>query len=176
MGKLFTSKTREEGEWIIMLAKDLMKFMKENDLHSADEANEILSDLHYENGLEEPLEFIGGEDFIRNLSIALTHFCFRNGPVEDMHSGRVSYLEATPDTPPEDISQLSDADMKKLNKYMVDKLGFFLTLLVNERYVELQDLLGFYMLFGSEWDSPNVEKEWEDYRESLRARFQNDEE
>ncbi|KMY43395.1 hypothetical protein AC622_03280 [Bacillus sp. FJAT-27916] len=157
-----------------MLAKDLLNFMEENELYGVEDANEILSELHYENGLIEPLEFIGGEDFIRNLAVALTHFCFRNGPVEDMHSGRVGYFEATPETPPEQISQLSQEDMKTLNKYMVDKLGFFFTLLVNERYVELKYLLEFDMQCGTEWDPPNIKKEWEECCRYLRLYFEDD--
>lgn len=157
-----------------MLVKDLMDFMAENDLQGIEEANEVLSQYHREYGLEEPLEFIGGEDYIRNLAVALSIYCFRNGPVEDMHSGSVSYLNATPDTHPESISQLSQEDMKTLNKYMVDKLGFVLTLLVNERYLELKDILTFPMLCGSDWDPPNIEKEWEKYREYVKLRYRDD--
>lgn len=42
---------------------------------------------------------------------ALTHYLFRNGPVEDIHSE----------------GKLSQSDMKKLNKYMVNKIGSILT-------------------------------------------------
>lgn len=131
-----------------MLDKDLMK----------KEINKKLSELHFNDGLKELLKFIGGDDYIRNLSVALTHFCFRGGPVEGMHSGTVSYMNATPDTPPESISQLSQEDMKTLNKYMVDKLGLFLTLLVNEHYIELKSLVMFHQMYGSDWDPPNIEK------------------
>ena len=41
------------------------------------------------------------------ISKAITHFIFRNGPVEDMHTN----------------NQLSEKDMKTLNKYMVNRIA-----------------------------------------------------
>lgn len=45
------------------------------------------------------------------ISKAITHFIFRNGPVEDIHAN----------------NQLSEKDMKMLNKYMVNRIAGLLT-------------------------------------------------
>lgn len=48
---------------------------------------------------------------IDSISKAITHFAFRNGPIENMHSN----------------NQLSENDMKTLNKYMVNRIAGLLT-------------------------------------------------
>lgn len=67
---------------------------------------------------------------------AITHYIFRNGPIEDMHS--------------ED--KFSQADMKKLNKYMVNKIGSILTCIYNEDWLKLELILAFNSIYGQEWD------------------------
>jgi len=76
-----------------------------------------------------------------SLAIALTHYFFRIGPVEDMHAN----------------NQLSESDMKTLNKYMVDRIANVLYLIKEERWLELELLLSFYKLYGKEWDKPNID-------------------
>lgn len=147
-----------------MLKKEVLSYMKEYEL-SIDDVDELIENAIYDNGIEELLEFIAGEDHIRNLAIGITHYCFRNGPIEDMHAG-ISKKYATENTKPENISLLSEEDMKKLNKYMVDKLGFLIHLLVEGRYFETALLLEYPLSFGRKWDPPNIEKE-EKYLEEL---------
>ncbi|MCL2228427.1 MAG: hypothetical protein FWC00_01200 [Firmicutes bacterium] len=48
---------------------------------------------------------------LEEISCALTHYCFRNGSVEDMHAGPKS--------------QLSDADMKVLKNIATTKYSHF---------------------------------------------------
>ncbi|QNB47796.1 hypothetical protein BR63_16900 [Thermanaerosceptrum fracticalcis] len=53
---------------------------------------------------------------ISTIAKAITHFVFRNGPVENMHANR----------------QLSQDDMKTLNKFMVNRLAYVFTLIIEE--------------------------------------------
>jgi hypothetical protein len=144
-------------EVISLFKEQVFSYVKEHNLN-IDDVNDLIADAISDNGIEELFEFIAGQDYIRNLAIGLTEHCFRSGPIEDMHSG-INPKFATEETDPEDISQLSQEDMKKLNKHMVDKLGFILHLMVEGRYFELATLLQFPISLGSHWDSPNIEKE-----------------
>lgn len=72
------------------------------------------------------------------ISIALTHYLFRNGPVEDMHSD----------------GKLSQEDMKTLNKFMVNRISGLLNTLNSGEWLKLELLLNFYSLFGKDWDKP----------------------
>lgn len=85
---------------------------------------------------------LADENFDR-LAIGLAHYFFRNGPVEDMHAD----------------SQLSESDMKTLNKYMVDRIARVLLLAKENRWLELELLLGFHMRCGSTWDKPDTNVE-----------------
>ena len=81
---------------------------------------------------------------IRDLSVEIAHFIFRNGPVEGMHSGNHSlehFTEIPHDTPLKDISQLSEKDMEILNKFMVDRIGYLLTLYQQAEYTKLRGIL-----------------------------------
>lgn len=96
-----------------------------------------------EQGIEGFLREIGGgDDYIRTLSIALAHFCFRNGPIESMHADMTTGL--------------TDDKMKTLNKYMVDRLGLFFMLLSCEDKDALNAVLSFSKVCGTEWDDPNL--------------------
>lgn len=75
------------------------------------------------------------------LPIALTHYAFRNGPVEDMHAD----------------GKLSESDMKTLNKYMVNKIATILFLISEERWAELEVLLSVYSIYGAGWDEPEID-------------------
>lgn len=73
------------------------------------------------------------------ISKAITHFAFRNGPVETMH--------AHPN------NQLSEEDMKKLNKFMVNRLAYVFTLIIEERWLEFDHLVRHIdWMFGHGWD------------------------
>ena len=65
---------------------------------------------------------------IDNISIALTHYLFRNGPVEDMHSN----------------GKLSQNDMKTLNKFMVNRIDGLLQTINKGEWLKLELLLDYY--------------------------------
>lgn len=81
---------------------------------------------------------------IDGIAKALTHHAFRNGPVEDMHAN----------------GQLSQEDMKTLNKFLVNRLAGVLTYAMEGKWIQL---LTFYertnQFYGSDWDpaEPDVE-------------------
>lgn len=77
---------------------------------------------------------------LEDISIALAHYCFRNGPVEDMH--------ADPN------SQLSQDDMKVLNKYCADKIFTFLTMMKDNSITKLNEIIKHGVACGIDWDSP----------------------
>jgi len=81
-------------------------------------------------------------DNINVISKAITHFTFRNGPVEDMH--------AYPN------NQLSEEDMKILNKFMVNRLAHVFTLIIEERWIEFDFLIKTYGMYGHDWDEAEV--------------------
>jgi DNA-dependent RNA polymerase auxiliary subunit epsilon len=79
---------------------------------------------------------------IENISMIskATHFAFRNGPIEDMH--------ASPN------SQLSEVDMKILNKFMVNRLAYVFKLMLEERWIEFDFLVrNTDLMYGSGWDN-----------------------
>lgn len=74
------------------------------------------------------------------ISKAITHFAFRNGPIEDMH--------ASPN------NQLSQEDMKILNKFMVNKIAYVFKLIIENRWIELDFLIKHTdMMYGHDWDN-----------------------
>ncbi|WP_289142188.1 hypothetical protein [uncultured Brevibacillus sp.] len=77
------------------------------------------------------------KDNINMISKAVTHFAFRNGPIEDMHAN----------------NQLTEEDMKTLNKFMVNRLAYIFSLITEERWGELDILLSTTnSMFGHGWD------------------------
>lgn len=92
----------------------------------------------FENLNRTSKERLSNGDNIDIISIALTHYLFRNGPVEDMHSN----------------GQLSQEDMKTLNKFMVNRIAGILETMNKGEWMKLELLLNFYKLFGGEWDKP----------------------
>jgi hypothetical protein len=78
---------------------------------------------------------------INRLVIGLVHFCFRNGPVEDMHTN----------------GKLSQSDMATLNHFMVNRLALVITLAKENRWTELEILLQFDMMCGTDWDAPSAD-------------------
>jgi len=77
------------------------------------------------------------------ISKAITHFAFRNGPIEDMHAN----------------NQLSEDDMKTLNKYMVNRISGLLTAIADNNWLQLELLLAYYRLFGTDWDEAEPDME-----------------
>ena len=99
--------------------------MRKNKLKGPVDANKLLKAYHHNNGVTEVLEYSEGKDCNRNLAVALTIFCFRNGAIEGMHA----------------TEKLSDGDMKTLNKFMVEKIGFLLHLFKIGHYLAIDDVL-----------------------------------
>lgn len=91
---------------------------------------------------EEAKQDILQRENVNIIAKAVTHFAFRNGPVEDMHSNR----------------QLSEEDMKTLNKFMVNRLAYIFSLIVEERWIELNILVRSHdSFYGHNWDEAEVD-------------------
>lgn len=115
--------------------------------------------LFYLSNLKE--ETASSEEIIKDLAVRLTKFVFRNGPVERLHSGKYlieNYDKIPPNTPLEQISQLTEADMKLLNTFTVDRIGYLLSLFANGEYTKLKHLLSSPFLSANSWDDPDIEK------------------
>lgn len=81
---------------------------------------------------------------IDKLSKIITHYAFRNGPVEDIHvSGK-----------------LSQEDMIVLNNFMVNRIAGIFKLIKEERWSELIALIQAYEYYGSDWNEvvPDIEE------------------
>ncbi len=83
------------------------------------------------------------EENIDGIAKALTHYAFRNGPVEDMHAD----------------GKLSQNDMKELNKYMVNRLAGILVAIYEERWLQLELLYAFLQQYGMDWDKAEPDME-----------------
>jgi len=79
--------------------------------------------------------FIQSEN-IDALAKALTHYIFSRGPMENMHAN----------------GQLSQKDMKVLNKYMVDHLAWILTRVFEGDWIRLELLFNNFSHNGNQWD------------------------
>ena len=82
----------------------------------------------FENLNQSSKERLLNKDNIDTISIALTHYLFRNGPVEDMHSE----------------GKLSQEDMKTLNKFMVNRIVGLLQIINKEEWLKIELLLDYY--------------------------------
>lgn len=96
---------------------------------------ELIKNLN-KNSKERLKERILDKNNIDSISISLTHYLFRNGPVEDMHSA----------------GKLSQDDMKTLNKFMVNRIAGILETMQKGDFLKLELLLNFYSLYGHDWD------------------------
>ena len=100
---------------------------------------------------------------INTISIALTHYLFRNGVVEDMHAA----------------GKLSQDDMKALNKYMVNKIAGILETISNGEWLKLELLLNYYQQrYGKNWDTPisdteEIELEYQIFLKQIQERQKN---
>lgn len=79
---------------------------------------------------------------LRDISIALSHFAFRNVPIEDIHAE----------------GKLSHQDMLIINKYIVNAFALIIDKLINNKFDELEKFLAVTSsLFGTYWDDPGLE-------------------
>lgn len=66
-------------------------------------------------------------------------FAYRSGPVEDFHAA----------------GKLSQADMMKINKHMLNRLAFILRLIADEKWISLYAISQLKLLSGDScWDKP----------------------
>lgn len=90
---------------------------------------------------EDSKERLKGKENIDWIAKALTHYIFRNGPVEDMHAN----------------NQLSQQDMKTLNKFMVNKIAGLLSLINDGEWLKIEMLLAFMSNYGKTWDKAEID-------------------
>ncbi len=82
---------------------------------------------------------IFADEGITKIAKAITHFAFRNGPIEDMHADKTK--------------NITDDDMKILNKYMVNRLAHIFNLIKEDQWLELHFLVdSFDNMYGINWD------------------------
>ena len=81
---------------------------------------------------------------IDKFSKTITHYAFRNGPVEDIHAS----------------GKLSQEDMMILNKYMVNRIAGILQLIKDKQWFKLVGLMDLYGIYGADWDKaePDIEE------------------
>lgn len=99
--------------------------------------------LEIYRGINEDLKRSLMEKDVAEISKAVAHYVFRNGPIEDMHAN----------------GQLSDGDMKILNKYMNNRIATLLHLLKEQDWLRLALFLDSYKYYGTEWDKPELQIE-----------------
>lgn len=102
--------------------------------------------LHPETNKEALIELRSegkNNDWIAAAAKAITLYAFRNGPVETMHAN----------------CQLSQADMKTLNKYMVNHIAHVIKMLIEGRWLEFQMLIIAYSMYAQDWDEPEIDEE-----------------
>lgn len=116
----------KRNKWDIKInsAKYLYKRFEENNLET------------FKNLNQDSKERLLDSSNIDWISKALTHYIFRNGPVEDMHANH----------------QLSQEDMKTLNKYMVNKIAGLLKLVNDGKWLKIELMLSFLKNYGVDWD------------------------
>lgn len=88
-------------------------------------------------------EFLCNEENISMIAKAITHYIFRDGPVEDMHAD----------------GKFSQQDMKILNKYMVNRIAGLLKLVINEDWLKLQLMIELLKDRGIDWDKVECDTE-----------------
>lgn len=75
-------------------------------------------------------------DSIHRISNMITHFAFRNGPIEKLHGNGL----------------INDEEMYELNKYMMNKIATIIHLLKEDKHKELITMVFSYDMFGTNWD------------------------
>lgn len=89
----------------------------------------------------EAFDLLDNCDNIDLYSKALTNYLFRSGPVEDMHCK----------------GQLSQDDMKILNKYIVNRTATLLTLIFNDEWFKIYLAFQYHKHFGTDWDPAEID-------------------
>lgn len=87
------------------------------------------------------------EENVDWIAKAITHYIFRNGPVEDMHAN----------------NQLSQEDMKTLNKYMVNRLAGLLKLAMDGQWLKIELMLDVLREYGNNWEKAECDVEEIEY-------------
>lgn len=99
----------------------------------------FINDIPTEMETEIKKELLKDEN-ITKIAKAVTHFSFRNGPIENMHADM--------------HKNITDKDMKILNKYMVNRLAYIFILIKENRWFEFNYLVNQYdFMFGHNWDN-----------------------
>lgn len=97
----------------------------------------LLANTEFINEMNEKIrQQIMIEPNIDTIAKAVTCFAFRNGPVEDMHAK----------------GQLSQEDMKTLNKFMANRMAYIFQLIIEEGWFEFGELICHNAKFCSDWD------------------------
>lgn len=113
--------TNKRRKWDIKLYNSTIKeFLN-------DDTNKIL----FKNLNRDSKNRLLNEKNIDSIAIGLTHYLFRNGPVEDMHSE----------------GKLSQNDMKTLNKFMVNRIDGLLQTINKGEWLKLELLLDYYTTY-----------------------------
>lgn len=132
----------------------------ENLLNHNDNPDAVIGSLLKKNNEICKTEFLKTEN-IDKYSKALAHHIFRNGPIEDMHTN----------------GQLSDNDMKKLNKFAVNRIAGILLTIQKKEWYKLNSLCETLLInLGSDWDTaiPDttvIDLAWETETEELFKRI-----
>lgn len=108
------------------------------------EAHPYLQETAKENLLQ--------EQNIPIIAKAITHYIFRNGPVEDMHAE----------------GKFSNDDMKKLNKFMVNRIAGLLKLALDGDWIKLELMIEMLKNYGDNWDE--VEYDIEEINEYFKIK------
>lgn len=152
--ELIQEKFNEEDSILIEDLNEL--FLEENEPVRNQALLRALHNEQFEIDFEENIDKV-----IRDLAVQITQYIFRSGSIEDFHAGKYNfedYKNIPPNTPIEDISQLTQANMKTLNKELVDKIGFLLKLFSRADYLHLNIAINGYKRYGNDWDDPNIEE------------------
>ena len=119
--ELYNQRRIKRRKWDIKLYNSTIKeFLN-------DDTNKIL----FKNLNRDSKNRLLNEKNIDSIAIGLTHYLFRNGPVEDMHSE----------------GKLSQNDMKTLNKFMVNRIVGLLQTINKGEWLKLELLLDYYTTY-----------------------------
>ncbi|WP_100401801.1 hypothetical protein [Bacillus sp. FJAT-42315] len=152
-----------------ILIEDLNEiFLDENESVRNQALLRALHSEQFEIDFEESLDKV-----IRDLAVQITQYIFRSGSIEGFHAGIYNFedYENIPlNTPVEKISQLTQANMRTLNKELVDKIGFLLHLFASADYLHLNTAINGYKHYGSNWDAPDIQEVESDHNDYVLLR------
>lgn len=122
----------------------------------SEEEKEKLKDSIHKLLLEKPQisnNLLALKTVRNNLSKAITCFAFRNGPIEDMHTDR--------------SKNITEEDMRILNKYMVDHIEIILELFAENNFTDIYLFSLFSGLYCSNWDDPDPNRYRDEYNSCI---------